>query len=349
MSNQNNHRHRHDSPGATDGAAAVGSDPWAQTTVGGQPDARAQKDIPTHPDLTQGSPPSAYLPPASASASAPELSSYQSSQDHQRQQHPPKDSRSKHDSTIWPVVQASAWFAYRASLWSMRTSYWAARSVVAKPYSVVAALFETPYTMMRDICLAFLPVYSFFTIAAVIGILVGGMSYAPQSSHAFPSIFFVITFSVLSIIVVSVVNVLTLFFIVAFFALGSAMWIAQLLISAIGADQETTTTSTVVGYSRSKPVAYHASQQPIRTFKQGQQRQQEPLSRASLSDRPISPATSRSETTRARSTTPLPSRPPAATMQAAPERDPRRRREIVTDDDDDDDDDYDDDNDWRRV
>jgi hypothetical protein len=39
----------------------------------------------------------------------------------------------------------------------------------------MAALFETPYTMMRDICLAFLPVYSFFTIAAVIGILVGGM------------------------------------------------------------------------------------------------------------------------------------------------------------------------------
>ena len=178
---------QHDSRDATGGAAAAG-DPWAHMTVGGQPNARAQQGIPTHPAFTQISPPSAYPPPASASASASSsaFSSYQSSQDHQRQQHLPEDSRSKQHSTIWPVIQASAWFAYRASLWSMRTSYWTVRSAVAKPYSVVAALFETPYTMMKDICLAFLPVYSFFTIAAVIGILVGGMSYAPQSSHAFP-------------------------------------------------------------------------------------------------------------------------------------------------------------------
>ncbi|KAF9129385.1 hypothetical protein BG015_004204 [Linnemannia schmuckeri] len=142
-------------------------------TVGGQPDAKAQQDIPTHPAFTQGSLSLTHPPPASASASA--FSSYQSSQDHQRQQHPPKDSQPKQGSTIWPVVQASAWFAYRASLWSMRTSYLAVRSVIAKPYSVVAALFETPYMMMKEICLAFLPVYSFFTIAAVIGILVGGM------------------------------------------------------------------------------------------------------------------------------------------------------------------------------
>lgn len=127
------------------------------------------------------------------------------------------------------------------------------------------------------------------------------------------------------------------------------MWIAQLLISAIGAGQETMTTSTAVGYSQSKPVAYHVSQQPIRTFNQGQQGRQEPLSRASSSDRSIGPATIRSDATRTRSTTPLPSRLPAATMQTAPERDARRRRVILTDDDDDDDDDEDDDNDWPRV
>jgi hypothetical protein len=141
-----------------------------------------------------------------------------------------------------------------------------------------------------------------------------------------------------------------------FSGLGSAMWIAQLLISAIGADRETpSTTSTAVGYSQSKPVAYHASQQHIRTFKQGQQQQQQhdPLSRTSSTEGPISPATVRRDTTRGRATN-LPSRTPSATMQTTlAERGSRRRREPLTDDDDDDDDDddydNDDDNEWRRV
>ncbi|KAF9928935.1 hypothetical protein BGZ65_006016 [Modicella reniformis] len=93
---------------------------------------------------------------------------------------------------LWSLFKTSTSLLLRISLWCLQKLYHSMQFVVAKPVSVAAALVETPYLMTRDICKAFLPVYSFFTVAAMIGIVVG----------------------------------------------GCALWIAQLLISAIGADHD---------------------------------------------------------------------------------------------------------------
>ncbi|KAF9435979.1 hypothetical protein BGZ76_005121 [Entomortierella beljakovae] len=69
------------------------------------------------------------------------------------------------------------------------------------------AVAETPYLVTKDICKAFIPVYSFFTIAAMIGITVGGI----------------------------------------------ALWIARILISVVGADQEDVNTQVIAIPSRTSP------------------------------------------------------------------------------------------------
>ncbi|KAF9960720.1 hypothetical protein BGZ70_008510 [Mortierella alpina] len=96
------------------------------------------------------------------------------------------------ETNIWPLIQGCIWLVLRGSLWSMRTSFRLTRFVVSKPVSAFLAVAEPPYIIVRDICRAFLPVYSFFAVAAVVGIVVG----------------------------------------------GSATWIAQQLIAALGADKE---------------------------------------------------------------------------------------------------------------
>ncbi|CAO3562994.1 unnamed protein product [Mortierella alpina] len=97
------------------------------------------------------------------------------------------------ETNIWPLIQGFIWLVWRGSLWSMRTSFRLTRFVVSKPVSAFVAVAEPPYTIVRDMCRAFLPVYSFFAVAAVVGVVVG----------------------------------------------GSATWIAQQLIAALGADKET--------------------------------------------------------------------------------------------------------------
>ncbi|KAF9108749.1 hypothetical protein BGX27_008249 [Mortierella sp. AM989] len=92
----------------------------------------------------------------------------------------------------WPLIQACARLSFRVGLWIIRRFYLITALVIVKPIGVVVAFAETPYVITRDICRAFLPVYSFFTFAAVIGVAVGGF----------------------------------------------ALWIARLLIAAVGADQE---------------------------------------------------------------------------------------------------------------
>ncbi|KAF9921624.1 hypothetical protein FBU30_008308 [Linnemannia zychae] len=284
---------------------------WIQMIVGSPTKDMTQQDVPTPAVNGQGSP-SVNHPPVAPASSSSSSFPYQGSSQEPLRQYQPKGAPSKqHDSTIWPIVKTSAWFIYRVSLWSIRTSYWAVRSVVAKPLAVVAALVETPYTMMKDICLAFLPVYSFFSVAAAIGIVVGGL----------------------------------------------ALWIAQLLISAIGADQEATsstitTTTTSIEYSQSKPLGYRKPQHLSRSFNQGRQRHDPLLGPISI-DTPSEVPSIREDATQSRGSgltrrTHIPS---SVSMQPTQERGPRRRREILTDDDgdDDDDDDDDDDHDWRGV
>ncbi|KAF9951201.1 hypothetical protein BGZ72_007239 [Mortierella alpina] len=101
------------------------------------------------------------------------------------------------ETNMWPLIQKLVWLVLRASLWSMRTSFRLTRLVVSKPVNAFIAVAEPPYTIVRDMCRAFLPVYSFFAVAAIVGIVVG----------------------------------------------GSATWIAQQLIAALGADKERATLS----------------------------------------------------------------------------------------------------------
>ncbi|KAI7820244.1 hypothetical protein BC939DRAFT_505087 [Gamsiella multidivaricata] len=124
----------------------------------------------------------------------------------QRQEQPQKTSliQSVH---IWAMSRTAVWMGYRMGMWSVRKTYQGARFVVAKPIEVVAAMAETPYVVTRDVCKAFLPVYSFFAVAAMIGIVLG----------------------------------------------GTALWIAHLLISAIGADEDRCSQSIVQIQSRSMP------------------------------------------------------------------------------------------------
>ncbi|KAF9344323.1 hypothetical protein BGX26_004529 [Mortierella sp. AD094] len=108
------------------------------------------------------------------------------------------------EAKVWHLIQGCAWISFQVSFWIIRGIYQAVAFVIAKPIGVAAAFAETPYVITRDICKAFLPVYSFFTVAAAIGITVGGF----------------------------------------------ALWIAQLLIAAIGADQEKEEQSIVLVQSR---------------------------------------------------------------------------------------------------
>ncbi|KAF8984445.1 hypothetical protein BGZ46_008000 [Entomortierella lignicola] len=101
---------------------------------------------------------------------------------------------------VWSLIQAWARLSIRVVVWVVKVLYLAIAFVIGKPVGVAVAVAEKPYVITRDICKAFLPVYSFFSVAAVIGIAIGGI----------------------------------------------ALWIAQLLIGVIGADQEKEEQSVVL-------------------------------------------------------------------------------------------------------
>ncbi|KAG0017117.1 hypothetical protein BGZ80_008602 [Entomortierella chlamydospora] len=107
------------------------------------------------------------------------------------------------------LVQDCAWLSFQVTFWIIKRIYLAVVFVIAKPIGAAAAFAETPFVITRDICKAFLPVYSFFTVAAVVGITVGGF----------------------------------------------ALWIAQLLIAAIGADREKKRKTIVLVQSNKNPYA----------------------------------------------------------------------------------------------
>ncbi|KAF9205134.1 hypothetical protein BGZ49_004427 [Haplosporangium sp. Z 27] len=74
---------------------------------------------------------------------------------------------------VWSLIQAWAWLSIRVVVWIVKVLYLAIAFVIGKPVGVAVAVAEKPYLVTRDICKAFLPVYSFFSVAAVIGIAIG--------------------------------------------------------------------------------------------------------------------------------------------------------------------------------
>ncbi|GJJ69838.1 hypothetical protein EMPS_02187 [Entomortierella parvispora] len=73
---------------------------------------------------------------------------------------------------IWAVIRYVATGVWRIGL----VVYWSLRFLVAKPFHAVMVVMEPPWIMLKDMCKAFLPVYSFFTVAAIIGIVIGGFA-----------------------------------------------------------------------------------------------------------------------------------------------------------------------------
>ncbi|KAF9183466.1 hypothetical protein BGZ50_004228 [Haplosporangium sp. Z 11] len=88
----------------------------------------------------------------------------------------PSSSPLVHDINIWPAISAPFRLLYHACLWISRKLYWSTSLFISKPLELTIAVAEPPYAMMRDISKAFLPVYSFFAVAAAIGIVVGGFA-----------------------------------------------------------------------------------------------------------------------------------------------------------------------------
>ncbi|KAG0225096.1 hypothetical protein B0O80DRAFT_464047 [Mortierella sp. GBAus27b] len=198
------------------------------------------------------------------------------------------------DVDIRSLVRASFSLVFGISLWFLRTIYQWVGFIVSIPVEVAGALLEKPYQMTKDICKAFLPVYSFFSAAAMIGIVIG----------------------------------------------GCALWIAQLLISAIGADE------------RQSQVVLHAStapRHPRYVVAQGPRRVPESKS---ITSQASAEALRRSRTASAdvnhiKSTIPQNHTRPITAPQDALIA--KGRSSPIEYEDQDDDDDDDDDDDWDRI
>ncbi|KAG0017749.1 hypothetical protein BGZ81_010548 [Podila clonocystis] len=118
----------------------------------------------------------------------PQSTETQSPQQHEQQQREPLIEKT----TVLEFVLIAVKASFRVAFWVLSLIYRSSRYVVVQPAGIIMRLLETPLEMMREIYKTVMPVYSFFTVAAIIGVVVG----------------------------------------------GSATWIAQLVISALGADQD---------------------------------------------------------------------------------------------------------------
>jgi len=90
----------------------------------------------------------------------------------------------------WTLIRYAAAGVWRVCL----AAYWFLGYLVSKPYRAVMVVMEPPWMMLKDMYKAFLPVYSFFTMAAIIGVVVGGKE-KNDSCHCamFGSMVFVLT------------------------------------------------------------------------------------------------------------------------------------------------------------
>ncbi|KAG0249758.1 hypothetical protein DFQ27_009805, partial [Actinomortierella ambigua] len=81
-------------------------------------------------------------------------------------------------STAWRALATIAKFSLRVIFWSLQMVYYAFAYVVINPLMAVfipicSFNLETAYEIVRNIIRAFLPVYTFFSAAAIIGVCVG--------------------------------------------------------------------------------------------------------------------------------------------------------------------------------
>ncbi|KAF9304048.1 hypothetical protein BGZ74_002512 [Mortierella antarctica] len=113
-------------------------------------------------------------------------------QQHEQQQQQQQREHLIEKTTVLELVLIVVNVSFRVVFWALSLVYRSIRYVVIQPAGIIMRLLETPLEMMHEIYKTVMPVYSFFTVAAIIGVVVG----------------------------------------------GSATWIAQLVISALGADQD---------------------------------------------------------------------------------------------------------------
>ncbi|KAG0332192.1 hypothetical protein BG000_010260 [Podila horticola] len=76
--------------------------------------------------------------------------------------------------TVLELVLIAINFFLRVAFWVLSLIYRSCRYVVVQPTGIIMRLLETPLEMMREIYKTVMPVYSFFTVAAIIGVVVGG-------------------------------------------------------------------------------------------------------------------------------------------------------------------------------
>ncbi|KAG0051437.1 hypothetical protein BGZ83_003775 [Gryganskiella cystojenkinii] len=82
----------------------------------------------------------------------------------------------KSQQEAWKAVWSVTKFIFNGLVKIIMVIYWSLHFIVAKPLHVIAVVAEPPLTMLRDMYKAFLPVYSFFAFAAVIGVVMGGFA-----------------------------------------------------------------------------------------------------------------------------------------------------------------------------
>lgn len=93
-----------------------------------------------------------------------------SEQQQQQQQREPLIEKT----TVLELVLIAINFFLRVAFWVLSLIYRSCRYVVVQPTGIIMRLLETPLEMMREIYKTVMPVYSFFTVAAIIGVVVGG-------------------------------------------------------------------------------------------------------------------------------------------------------------------------------
>ncbi|KAF9209240.1 hypothetical protein BGZ59_010205 [Podila verticillata] len=76
--------------------------------------------------------------------------------------------------TILELVLIAINVSFRVVFWFLSLIYRSSRYAVVQPAGILMRLLETPLEMMREIYKTVMPVYSFFTVAAIIGVVVGG-------------------------------------------------------------------------------------------------------------------------------------------------------------------------------
>ncbi|KAG0330605.1 hypothetical protein BG004_002069 [Podila humilis] len=94
------------------------------------------------------------------------------SQHQQHQQHQQREPLIE-KTTISELVLIVVNVLVRVAWWSILLLYRACRYLVLGPAGIIMSLLDTPISMMREIYKTVMPVYSFFTVAAVIGVVVG--------------------------------------------------------------------------------------------------------------------------------------------------------------------------------